>query len=97
MNNLALYEQYILPLQHAAHGDWLENARACARTLARTYGETTIDAVRSIFPPPPGVDGRIMGAVFKPSKDWVCTGYRRSERGECNGRPIGVWRLRGIL
>lgn len=89
-----LYEQQILPLQEETHGPWIEKARVVARQLARERGAVTIDDVREVCPPPAGVDGRVMGAVFRPRKDWECVDYRKSWRRECHGRPVGIFVLR---
>ncbi|HEX2761795.1 MAG TPA: hypothetical protein VHM27_14820, partial [Rhizomicrobium sp.] len=45
---------------------WLANARAAARRIAREKGTVTIDEVRECCPPPAGVDPRVMGAVMQP-------------------------------
>ena len=88
------YDRKILPVQEQAHSEWLDIARGAARYLSAQRGEITIDDVREVCPPPPEIDPRIMGAVFKPKSDWECTGYRKSDREECNGRPVGLWRLK---
>lgn len=79
--------------QGAARQRWIAHAREIARMLCAKHGEANINQVRALAgDPPPGADGRIMGAVFHRSEFVVC-GYVRSLRKECNGRPISVFRL----
>ena len=73
--------------------NWLEQARAHARRIAREQGEVTIDDVRDLCPPPEDCDPRIMGSVFL-ARDFERFDFRASARKACHGRPIGVFRLR---
>jgi hypothetical protein len=91
----SLFDQIVLPLFEEHRSDWLENARAAARRLARTRREITINDVRAECPPPDHIDPRVMGAVFRPAKDWQLVRYERSNRTTCHNRPVGVFRFRG--
>jgi len=65
--------------------EWLIGARAVAKTIARMRGKVSADDLNEVYPPPKGVDPRIMGSVFS---GFRCVGYRKSRRAECHHRPI---------
>ncbi len=83
-------EQLVLDLYESGRSKWLQAARGVALHLGRFGDPITIDDIRDQFPPPENVDPRIMGAVFINS-DWVCIGYRKSNRSLCHKRPIGIF------
>lgn len=67
---------------------FLNKARAAAVRLARQNGKVTVDDVHAECPVPKGLDGRVMGAVFRDRNLWSPVGFRRSTRSICHGRPI---------
>lgn len=72
---------------------YLRAARAAIRLFAsRTRCSVTIDDVRRIAPPPPGIDGRVLGVVFQPGA-WKPVGYVAGRRPESHRRPIMAYRL----
>ena len=73
--------------------EWLAQARAVARRIARQNGTVTIDQVREFCPPPAGVDPRVMGAVMQP-REFQMIRLTESRRKACHGRHIGVFKLR---
>lgn len=87
-------DQFTLPLERR----WPEltkRLRAVALQLAREKGEITADDVHQAHPIPAGVDGRIMGVVFKDKGVWRKTGrYIPTSRKSAHGRPVPVWALR---
>lgn len=87
------YEQAVLPLQEAAHEEWIETARELAQSIAAKNGSVTSDDIHEVLPIPGHIDPRIMGAVFKPRRLWHCAGYRASKRKINHGRPIAIWEL----
>jgi hypothetical protein len=89
-----VYEKQVMPLQEAKHAEWLDQARAIAFRLAKQKGVICVDDIRDELPPPAGVDGRIMGAIFKPSSVWERVDFRQSWRKETHGRPISLFRLK---
>ena len=90
-----LFDQTVLPFFEDHRASWLEMARETAIRLSKKRGIISIDDVRIECPPPPGVDPRVMGAVFRPSKHWKQEGYKSSERGTCHNRPVALWRYIG--
>lgn len=69
--------------------DWL----TAARTFINSHdvgARLTVDDVRDAVPPPEGVDGRVMGAVFK-GMPWEAVGYKSSKRLTCHKRPIAIF------
>jgi hypothetical protein len=73
--------------------DYLAAARDAARKLLETRESVTVNDIRAICPPPPGVDPRVMGAIFR-HRDFEATGeFVLSSRSECNHRPIQRFRL----
>lgn len=72
---------------------WLANARAAARRIAREKGTVTIDEVRECCPPPVGVDPRVMGAVMQP-REFQMIKFVESRRKACHGRHIGLFKLK---
>lgn len=73
--------------------NWLESARAIARHLAQRNGTVTIDEVRRHCEPPPEIDPRVMGTVFRTAEFEATGRYRKSDRRECHNRPVAVFRL----
>lgn len=71
-----------------ARSAFLKKARAAAIRLARQNGKVTVDDVHAECPIPKGIDGRVMGAVFRDRNVWASIGFRRSTRTICHGRPI---------
>jgi hypothetical protein len=91
----SVYVQGVLPFQELAHADYVARARKAARELSTVRGCITIDDVWDVCPVPPGIDPRVLGAVFKGSHEqWEAAGYQRSRRKVNHGRPVAVWRLR---
>ena len=76
----------------ATRSDWLHTARYIARDICERQGHVCADDIHRRFPPPSGVDPRVMGAVFS-GKGWVRLGYKQSERPACHARPIPIWGL----
>jgi hypothetical protein len=81
------------PLFEEYRAKFLADARYAARMIAQQNGEVTIDDVREVCPPPPEIDGRVMGAVLK-HRDFEIVGSCRSTRGTCHHRPIQVFALK---
>jgi hypothetical protein len=66
---------------------YLIQARAIASRLYRETGlPVSVDDVRKVYPPPDGVDGRLMGVVFR--KGWRVAEEIKSARKTCHARPI---------
>lgn len=77
-----------------ARADYLANARNVAKEIAvNGNGTCTVNQVREVLPPPDGIDGRVMGAIFNKS-DWQNMGYVSSDRGVCHKRPIALFRYK---
>ncbi len=80
----------------ANHADWLGQARAEARRIARLHGTVTADAVRAVMEAK-GLRPRhynAWGAVFRRSEfEWTGKWHRSSVR-KGNGNMQRVWRLR---
>jgi len=93
MIQASLFETEVLPRFEAKRAEWLEEARAVARRLGADGALVTVNDVRRLCPLPPGIDPRVMGAVFTKA-EWVCVGYRRSSRATCHHRPIASFRLK---
>lgn len=89
----AIFEQQVLPLFEQTRAEYLILARATARLLAHTNGSVTINDVREKCPPPAGIDGRVMGAVFLKA-EFEQLGYETSDRRTSHGRPVARFRLR---
>ena len=70
---------------------YLESARFAAERLSHGGKKNiTINDVRDICPPPPSIDPRTLGAVFRRKEDkWQVVGYERSKRAHM--RPISVF------
>ena len=67
---------------------YLAQARAVAVRLSNDGRRpVSVDDVRKACPPPEGIDGRVMGAIFN-SSGWMPYDYVNSSRTECHGRPI---------
>jgi hypothetical protein len=73
----------------AAREDWLLDARRFL-DLHPVGTKMTVDDVREAVPLPDGIDGRVMGVVFK-GQPWRMVGYRSSHRATCHKRPISVF------
>jgi hypothetical protein len=92
-NTGAFFAAEIFAAPGKAHAGWIARARAAARRIAAEKGEVTINDVRAVCPPPEDADPRIMGAVLS-RNEYVRTGFAVSQRRDCHGRMIGVFRLR---
>lgn len=77
----------------AVRAEWLAEARAVARGLARGGRQITINDVREVCPPPPDVDPRVCGVVFR-TKEWRRLRYVESRRAVSHGRPVAAFVLR---
>lgn len=88
------YRNSVLPDQEAAHEGWIEKARVEARRIAKERGCLTSDDIWDVCPPPPGVDPRVMGAIFADKTLWERTGYTKSSRKINHGRVVAQWKLR---
>ena len=68
--------------------EYLRRAREVAARLSNGGRRpVSVDDVRQSCPPPEGIDGRVMGAVFN-TPEWMPCDYINSTRTECHGRPI---------
>jgi len=85
------FESEILPLFETYREEWLAAARAHAVMIASERGEVSADDIHEACPPPPDIDPRVMGAVFK--GDFQLVRYEKSRRSICHNRPIGIFRL----
>ena len=67
---------------------YLAQARTVAVRLSNDGRRpVSVDDVRKACPPPAGIDGRVMGAIFN-LPEWMPFDYVNSSRTECHGRPI---------
>jgi hypothetical protein len=85
-------EQEAMDLFEQHRAEWLAEARALLGSKPEGT-RMTVNDVRAVCPPPPDVDGRVMGSVFK-KPDWVPVGYVKSSRRECHNRPIALFEKR---
>lgn len=67
--------------------DYLAEARSAARRLLETRPSITVNDVREVCPPPPDIDGRVMGAIFR-HRDFEAVDNVRSDRSTCHHREI---------
>ena len=88
-DNVALPTE-IEKLSTPSSAKWVEDARIVATRIFDERGEVTIDDMWAEFPPPDGVDGRIMFSVF-PRSEWEVVEYRVSKRKVNHGRQVAVW------
>lgn len=88
-------ESKAFELFEITRADLLKRAREIAYYIAKGRANkcATIDDVRENIKLPPGMDGRVMGTVFK-TGEWECIGYRKSTQDNNHGRPIGIFRLK---
>jgi len=74
--------------------EWLEKARAVAKILAMTNGETNACEVLRQCPRPASVSPNATGSIFK-GKAWRCVGHVKTEKVSGRGREIKRWMLSG--
>jgi hypothetical protein len=72
-----------------AREDWLLAARSFLGSHP-VGTRLTVNEVRDAVPLPDGIDGRVMGVVFK-GQPWEMVGYKKSHRATCHKRPISVF------
>lgn len=72
--------------------DYLARARAAAMELsiACNHSGVSVDDVRAVCPPPPGISPKIMGAIFA-GKIWVRYTPVHGARSISHGRTIWKW------
>lgn len=85
-------KQQAMNLFEATRIEFLDYARWVARKICLEKGHVTIDDVRELVSLPPGIDGRVYGAVFK-EKDWIKTGFTQTKIKSSHNRPISVFTL----
>jgi len=76
-------------LFEAHRAEWL----AAARNFLNRQpigSKMTVNDVRSAVPLPGGIDGRVMGSVFR-GQPWKMVAYKPSARKTCHKRPIAVF------
>lgn len=78
----------------AAGERWLAECRTHAEQLALERGTVTVDDVWDANPPPDGVDGRLLGQLFR-GDGWKRAGTKQSARGRNATREIVVWQRAG--
>lgn len=93
-----VFSTEILPSLERKYEDYIAKARRVARELGKGGREVTIDDVRAACPPPPEMEPRALGAIFRSTikgegRVWTNVGHRISARKTCHNRPIAVWRL----
>lgn len=79
-----------------ARASYIAAARRTAIELARGGRVITIEDVRRACPPPAGMDGRALGAVFRGSS-WEPMGLQPGSRAESHNRPVMGFRYRGAV
>ena len=72
---------------------WLASARAAARQLYRAEERRAGEEGSARWPPQPGEDPRVMGAVMQP-REFQMIKFVESRRKACHGRHIGLFKLR---
>jgi hypothetical protein len=78
----------VLDLFEEKRPDWLVLARDAAWSIWRETGRpVTVNQVRERVPPPPDIDPRVFGAVFRRS-EWKAGDFVLSDRRTCHARPI---------
>lgn len=87
------FHRDIRPLFEEMRAEFIAKARAVAERLGRDGRAISVDDVRAVCPPPEGIDGRVMGAIFR-AKEWEKVGYDNSVRSTCHFRPVARFRLR---
>lgn len=92
-----IFENEIAPrFERGDKTGYLRAAQDTARRLSDEHGWTSIEQVReAVGSPPADVDPRVLGAVFRPRKQWKCLRIVNSARRTCHGRPVGIWRYVG--
>ena len=81
------FEKTVAPHFEQTRGEYLAEARYYARLIAKEKSFVTVNDIRAVCPPPPHMDGRILGAVFNRA-DWERIGYVENPRKTAHGRPI---------
>lgn len=75
------------------NADWVDQARAFAKQLAKVNGSVSIDEVLIACPRPTEVHPNATGAVFR-ENCWMKIGYKQSTISSAHARVIGVFRLK---
>ncbi len=78
-----------LDLLEEHRADYIAAARSHADAALCAQGEVSADDLHERCPVPPGMDGRVLGAVFKGR--YRLLRYQPSRRPECHGRIIPIW------
>jgi len=86
-----LLKQEALDSHEVVSADFLTQAIALAREIAKKRGDVTADDVRARLPIPPGTNPSVMGAVFRRGFKYV--GYMKSTRPAARSRRILVYAL----
>lgn len=91
MTNQHPYHDSIAIKQTQDHAAWLARAKVLAIQISLERGFVSSDDIWNGAPPPDNADPRVMGALWRPRKDWLPVGYIPSTRRECHYRPIRQW------
>ena len=85
-----------------AHADpnWMVRARRAVMQVALAKGVFTSDDVWAVLgddrPPEPRALGAVLTQLAHDLKIEPTSDYRDSDRPECHGRPVRVWRRRWV-
>lgn len=72
---------------------FLSRCRALALVIARQEGQVSINDIRAILEPPPGVSPNVYGAVFK-DRRFKAVGYTQANHPSAHARVVRVYALK---
>jgi hypothetical protein len=72
---------------------FLSRCREVAAVLARAHGSVSINDVRAVLPPPPGVSPSVFGAVFR-DRRFTPIGYTQATHPQAHARAVRTYALK---
>lgn len=81
-----------LALFSVRDAEFLRRCRDLAVVLAKQDGQVSINSIRSLVVPPPGLSPNVFGAVFK-DRRFKAVGYTQATHPAAHARAIRVYAL----
>lgn len=81
---------------YSNNSNWVDRARAAAKSIAFERGSVAIDDVLEAEPRPEEVHPNATGSIFR-EDCWIKVGYRPSSIPSAHARVVGIYKLKETM